>query len=157
MIQRIQTLFLILAVACLVATCFLPLGTITTDFSYYQYNAWSLHDTTADQQTIQNTYIIGLLAGILAVLALVAVFLYRNRPVQSKVCMAAMLLNLVLLLFISVIYPDLIFKKLDVINGNEVVLSMWCFLPICSALLFYLASKFINKDEKMVRAADRLR
>ena len=157
MIQRVQTLFLILAVACLAATCFLPLGDITTDFSYYEYDAWSLHDTTADQQIIQNTYIIGLLSAILAVLAVVAVFLYKKRPAQSKLCMAAMFLNLILILFISTIYPDLIFKKLDVINGNEARVAPWCFLPLCSALLFYLASKFINKDEKMVRAADRLR
>lgn len=157
MIQRIQSLLLVLAAACFIAACFLPLGTITTDYALYEYDAWSLHDCTPDAQVIHQNYIIGLIDCILAALALVTVFLYRKRPLQCKLCLAGMFLNLLLIVLISMVFPDWIYKKMDIINGNEMVMSMWAMLSIIPALLFYLAEKFITRDEKLVRAADHLR
>lgn len=47
MIQRIQSLFLLLAAACFTAACLLPIGDITNQF-YYIYTPWNVHDATPE-------------------------------------------------------------------------------------------------------------
>ncbi len=159
MIQRIQTLLLFVAAACLIVACFIPIGTITTDSVYYSYTTWTLHENVPDGQTIYSTFIIGILDIILATLGLVCIFLYKKRMVQSKICMAAVLLNLILVVLMLWVYPDIVFAKGSVFANQSLSTqyTIGAFLPIVSIALFYFSNKCIINDEKKVRAADRLR
>ena len=150
MIQRIQSLFLLGAAVCFGIACFMPIGT----FGSYVYTPWVLQ---LDGLNIRETYYVGLLQVILAVISFVAVFFYRNRPLQSKICTAAILLSLAMLLLMLWVYPDRIFPGIIRVEGFEITYSLWAFISIVPVALLYLANRFIMKDEKKVRAADRLR
>jgi uncharacterized membrane protein len=156
MIQRIQSLFLLAAAACFGIACFMPIGAFNVG-EMYVYSPWTL---SSGGEFVQETYYIGLLMVILAVMSFVAVFFYKNRPLQSKICMAAILIGVVLLLLMVYVYPDVVFAKryrtveVQYYGHGE---FPWVFLPFVSLVCLYLANRFILRDEKKVRAADRLR
>jgi hypothetical protein len=157
MIQRIQTVLLLVAAVCFAVACFMPVGTITTHETYYSVTSWALKEGIPNGAIVYPTYFIGLLQVILAVISFVAIFLYKNRPRQSKVCIAAVFINFVLILLLLYVYPNVVFSKLWQVAGAEMQHSLWAMLSVLPLACLYFANKFIIKDEKKVRAADRLR
>ena len=159
MIQRVQTVLFLVAAICFAVACFKPIGTITTMDKCYVVTPWSLkalEENNPDGKPIHQTYFIGLLQLTLAVISFVTIFLYKNRPLQSKFCIAATVINFVLLLLMLYVYPDIVFAKLPKIHYYEGQ-PPWVFLSIIPLACLYFANKFVIKDEKKVRAADRLR
>ena len=162
MIQRIQTVLFLVAAACFAVACFMPVGTITTFDTYYVITSWALKEYIPDGAIVYPTYFIGLLQVILASVSFVAIFLYKKRPTQSKVCMAAIFLNFALIILIGWVYPDIVFSKLPQVAGAEPQYYgkgqfPWVLLSFIPLLCLYIANKRIMKDEKKVRAADRIR
>ncbi len=72
-------------------------------------------------------------------------------------CLVAMLANFVLLLLMLWVYPDKTVPQIPQLDGGELQYSLWTLLSIVPLACYYFANKFIIKDEKMIRAADRLR
>ena len=157
MIQRIQTVLFLIASICFAVACFMPIGTITTHDTYYILTSWVLKENIPDGAIIQPVYFIGMLQIMLAVISFVAIFFYRKRPAQSKVCVAAILINCVLLVLMLWYYPNRVLPKIPQIHGEEIIYSLWALLSIFPAICLYFANKFILNDEKKLRAADRLR
>ena len=158
MIQRIQTVLFLVAAICFSIACFMPVGTITTYESYYLITSWGLEENIPNGEFLHPTYFIGLLQIILAGVSYVAIFLYKKRPTQSRVCIAALILNCILLVVMLWVYPDNILpSRLPFIAGGETIYSKWTLLSMAPLACFYFANKFILKDEKKVRASDRLR
>jgi hypothetical protein len=93
-----------------------------------------------------------LLNGALVLLTFISLFLYGNRPLQYKLTMLAFLINVVfvIVLFFS---TDHMQDRLKV----EAQYKLGAILPLISMVLLILASKAIRKDERKVKAADRLR
>lgn len=100
------------------------------------------------------------LAVVVIAVAVVCIFMYKNRVRQARVAMLGFVLNLVyvfLLFFYEVDgYADAV-KNYMHLDNIEVVWTLGSYTPIASLLLFFLASRAIRKDEAKVRAADRLR
>ncbi|MDR0603994.1 MAG: DUF4293 domain-containing protein [Bacteroidales bacterium] len=157
MIQRIQTLLLLVAVICFVAACFMPVGHITSHDTYYRITPWVLKVDISDGKIIHPTYFIGMLQALLAIISFIAIFLYKKRTVQSKFCTAAIIVNFILIITMLWVYPNHVFPKITYLSGAEVEYSLWTLLSIVPLICLYFANKFIIRDEKMVRAADRLR
>jgi hypothetical protein len=157
MIQRIQTLLLLVAAICFVITCFMPVGYITTDDIYYVITPWVLKENIPDGMIIYRTYFIGMLQTLLAIISFVAIFFYRKRALQSKICIAAIILNFILIIIMLWVYPDNILPKLHQISGSETDFSLFALLSVVPLICLYFANRYIIKDEKKVRAADRLR
>jgi hypothetical protein len=157
MIQRIQTLLFLAAAICFTAACFMPIGTITTYDTYYVLTSWVLKENIPNGAILQQTYFIGILQVFLAIISFVAIFFYAKRPTQSKICVAALVLNCLLLLLMLWYYPDNVIAKVLRIGSGEVRYSLWVLLSFFTAPCLYFANKFIIKDEKKLRAADRLR
>lgn len=157
MIQRIQSLLLLLAAICLIIAVFMPIATITTDNAQYLFTSWSLQLNIENGDVIFPTYYIGVMQIILAALSFITIFFYKNRATQSKMCIAGIVINFILLILILYVYPDNLFGKLYLLKDSQLVYSLWTILSIASLGLLFLANKFIKKDEKKVREADRLR
>ena len=155
MIQRIQSLLLFVAAVCLAVACFMPVGTIVTSDTYYIITSWAVKINIPNGETVSLTYYIGLLQVVIAIFSIVVLFSYKKRPLQSRLCLAAMFLNFILLAVMLWVYPDIILPKLLV--GGKIQYSLWTMLSILPLVCFYLANKLILKDEKKMRAADRLR
>ncbi|MGO1585666.1 DUF4293 domain-containing protein [Mesonia sp.] len=136
MIQRIQSvyLFLIITVVAL-GSYFLSLWTNESGESVY---------------AIDRLYIFGAFS-VSSILALVTIFLYKNRKLQFVVNRLNIILNFILLGFF--VYWSLMVPGEMQISENGIGM----FLPIISIVLLVMANKAIKKDEALVKSVDRLR
>lgn len=150
MIQRIQSVYLLLIVIFYSFMLFLPIAT----FGNYTYSVWSIKDSTGLAGI--PTYYLGLLAVIIIGIAISTIFLYKNRPLQSKLGVAIFVLILVFLSLMFFVYPEFVISKLggSEMQVNYTIYSFFGVLPLAFVLL---ANKAIQKDEKLVKSADRLR
>jgi hypothetical protein len=139
MIQRIQSIWLLLASICAFLTFKLPYysGTMTTD------TALSYHELKG---TTGGTGIL-ILTGLVSLLALVILFLYKQRVLQLRLCVAGIVLEVVLIF--------LYYRQVETFtNGSYSLAAM---LHSAIIIFFVLAGQAINKDEKLVKDSDRLR
>ncbi len=106
-----------------------------------------------------------LLTSVQFILLTVTLFSYRNRPRQLKLCTATFFLN-ILLLGLLFLGPDMLSVNLsnaldlglDKQTARKMVHYQWgSFFPFGSLIFINLASRFIKKDENLIRSADRLR
>lgn len=162
MIQRIQSLFLLVAAIIPIVLLFLPFGYITTDEAQYIFNSISLKYNIPDGHTIVRVYYVALCLVICSALSLIALFSYKKRIRQTQIISINMIVYLVTLMLILWICPDIIFKKYfetraldyEFQFAHKAVLLILVFVE---AVCLYLANRFIKKDEALVRSADRLR
>jgi hypothetical protein len=86
-----------------------------------------------------------------ALLALIAIFLFKNRKLQFVFGRIIILINLFLL-------GLLIYLSLN-LSGEASVSEkgIGMFLPVLAILFIVLANKAIKKDEDLVKSVDRLR
>jgi glucan phosphoethanolaminetransferase (alkaline phosphatase superfamily) len=165
MIQRIQTLWLAFIVLLSVAAFFFPIVDFTFEFKSMQttqyYGLLPQPSTQDSEQFIQLTpawSLVFMQIGV-ALIAIVSIFLYKNRPLQVKFAAGG-------LLFLTIYIAFLLFVKVDglekgitdlyaapIVNYNKIAVSF----PILQLLLFILAQRAIRKDERIVRSSDRLR
>ncbi len=162
MIQRIQTLYLVIVLALSVASFCFPLAVFETDkYDASEYNlipeAVSAETTSLPQGSIAwNAIFFPIASGVLA---LVAIFLYKNRPLQMKITAFGFLLStiyvgLLLLWIISAQETALAQQSIQV---TKTIYGVSTYLPMAQVLFFILAQRAIKKDEKMVRDSERIR
>ena len=135
MLQRIQTVYIILASICSGCLSFLlPLWTVA-DASYFAVDF--------------KVYIA--LFMVSALLSVVAVFKFKSRQTQFVLCRLNIILNLILLgLFV--------YRLLNLPGALEdAEKGIGLFLHVISIVLLVLANKAIKKDEALVKSVDRLR
>jgi hypothetical protein len=140
MIQRIQTIFLFLAAAGNVALGLMP---------WAKSDSASPAGAFSDMVLSASDHIIAILAFFGAAIAgLVAIGLFSKRPRQIQMTRLSVLLTLggaALLIWIS--YAEKAEKEMQ--------MAFFLWIPVL--LLDALAIRNISRDEKKVRAADRLR
>lgn len=136
MIQRIQTVYLFLAA--------LVSGVLIWVVEFY------LNGEGNEFVGMDESLYFGIFMGS-SLMSVIAVFLFRNRQLQTVVNR----LNLLLNLFILGVY---VYQSL-MMSGETAVSEkgIGMFIPILSIVLIVLANKAIRKDEQLVKSADRLR
>ncbi|OAV44273.1 DUF4293 domain-containing protein [Lewinella sp. 4G2] len=88
--------------------------------------------------------------GLAGLLLLVTIFLFNNRKLQMNLTLAG-----IVLVLIGAAYGAFRFFS-DVAAGNATP-DFGLVLPLLAIVFAWLARTNINKDEKLVRSADRLR
>ncbi|MBN8826403.1 MULTISPECIES: DUF4293 domain-containing protein [unclassified Spirosoma] len=157
MIQRVQSIFLFLIAVAMGTALATPLweksGTKSPEMAHLsalQYTQQQGVTTYAD-----TVWYLALLIALVGVVALYAIFQYKNRLTQTALC-AVNALMLTAIMGI-VLYRTLYLGKLygDPENQGDFLTG---FYAIIAALVFNaLANRFIRRDEKLVRGSDRLR
>ena len=100
------------------------------------------------------TYYISIGAVLVALVALFSIFKYTNRLLQIK--LGALISFLILLLMMLIYY--LFTRANSIILPNQQGEFLYGFYMPAIALIFnFLANRFIRRDEKLVRSADRIR
>ena len=136
MIQRIQTLYMLLAFLLVgVLPFFIPLWNTAEGPFYFM-------------QDITYTALVGLNVSLL----LVSILFYKKRQHQFVLNRLNMIIMLILLgLFV--------YRSLNVSGGTAAVSEkgIGIYLPLISIVLLALANKAIKKDEELVKSVDRLR
>jgi hypothetical protein len=137
MIQRIQTIYLVLA---FVITGILP----------FLFPLWTMNNGK-DYFFMQNQIYV-ILLGLSTTLTVYSIVSYKKRQNQFVVGRLNIILNLILLgLFV--------YRSLN-LPGETALVSekgIGMFLPIVAIVLLALANKAIKKDEDLVKSVDRLR
>ena len=168
MIQRIQSVFLLILVIAMVSLLFLPLWTKTNPANNQEVvlSAFGLNSeaatatdaaaTSVDASFInENTMAIGALAIIIALVALYEIFQYKNRFTQIKLGLLNSLL-LAALLGTVFYYSSYVGDEL-VKTTTPGKYQAGFYLPILGLIVNSLANRFIKRDEDLVRSVDRLR
>ena len=136
MIQRIQTIYLLISAG-------ISAGLI------FVFQLWT---TTSEMQFFAKDDILYLsLFLVSAALALISIFMYKNRKSQFMLGRLNIILNFILLgLFV--------YRSLNLSGETDVSeKGIGILLPIFSIVFLVLANKAIKKDEDLVKSVDRLR
>lgn len=172
MIQRIQTIWLGLAIVCMVLCFTMPMAEytlLTADGVELTARYGLSGDSSADLQeatgnvmpmsTIASWPMIALALGTILA-SILAIFLYHNRVVQMRVVAVALLFCMayIALTFIWAVdgYGDMAATYVKALPA-KIIWKAGSFMPLGAMVLFILAQRAIKSDERKVRAADRLR
>ena len=157
MIQRIQSVFLLLLALAMLSVLVLPLWHKTDGLTHQELTmtAWGF---SAQGLTLPPglgpVFLIASFAIGSAGLAVREIFLFRNRIGQLK------LGSLNLLLIVATLGAAFYFSnKGDQLLNNKLEghYLAGMYLPTLALVLNLLANRFIRTDERLVRSADRLR
>ena len=154
MIQRIQTLYLLVITALLTVTLFARLAWFGGEGSEFGLYAFALKD--AEGAVLHSTVYLGILLSLAAVVPLVTIFLYRRRMLQIRLCVVEMVL-LVGSAVMEGIYYYLGCRVVSDLPFHTQGVGVAIALPVVSLLFAWLAARAIFRDELLVRGADRIR
>ena len=140
MIQRQQTLWLLLATAAAILSFMFPFVT-----------GIELVDKTAMEKTAEivagSNFFVLLLTIASAALSTITIFLFKNRKQQLWLC----LLGIVITMGIIALY---------IIQMNKLThstIALFAVLPFVILASYFLAFRNIRKDEKLIKSLDKLR
>ncbi len=155
MIQRVQSIFLMLIGVCMISMLFLPIWSKTgIEGEVAKLTAMNL---TYQKQTQLNsipTFYIGILCVISMMVAYTSLFSFKNRMLQIKLNMA----NSLVIISAMGCCAYLIATKGEVmISGAKGNMGFGVFMPAVALIFNMIANRFIWKDEKLVRSSNRLR
>lgn len=143
MLQRIQSIFLLLAGVCAILPYSLPVATTETN-SAESYLFADGSFTSGDDTLLLVCF------GLAALLWLADIFLYQNRILQIRLSTLALLL-----VVIGGGYGGFLLGQ-DSAEAQS-TLSAGIALPIAAMAFGLLAIRYIRADENLVRSSDRLR
>jgi len=138
MIQRIQTLWLLLTAACAFISLKLP---------FYTGNVMENQSSVFKSLTASSSLLINIITVIIGVFAIVFIFLFKNRKRQLWL---TFLLFLLTILQIVLLY----FQTSSFVQGTWAISIL---IYIAMPILLILAMRGIYKDEQLVKSVDRLR
>lgn len=158
MIQRIQTVYLALAVIALGLLFAFPLAQFFAENGAYVLSITGLKNMVPGGEN-PFPYLIFLPLSIVtvcaAILAMVSLLQYKNRSLQIRLTNIGVLIIIFLILGIFFFYIPLIEKKISIVPDYTKVLGIY--MPLIALVSFVLANRAIKRDDRLVRSADRLR
>lgn len=140
MIQRQQTLWLLLATIAGILSFMFPFVTGT-----------ELVEKTTMQKPAEidagSKFFILLLTIASIAISTISIFLFKNRKQQQWLCLLGVLIA-GLLIFLYILEMNKLIKP---------TLALFCILPFAMLVGYFLAFRNIRKDEKLVKSLDKLR
>ncbi|WP_115881062.1 DUF4293 domain-containing protein [Lutibacter oceani] len=144
MIQRVQTIYLLLATLFSGGLIFLlNLWTNNEGVKFFVIDSFSTNNTLLN--------IMSVLFFISSLITIVAIFQYKKRQLQFVLGRLTILINFILLGILVYFAQNLSGE----INVSEKGIGL--LIPIFTIVLVVLANKAIKKDEELVKSVDRLR
>lgn len=147
MIQRIQTLFMLVAGLLMGSLYFQKFADIIVNNELHIFNAFGIFK---EEELLFSGMPLMILIGIITAMHFVAVFLFKKRILQIRILAFTIILLLGLFgMFFYYTYAS--FEEV------KVAFKVATALPIVAVILDWLAIRAIGKDEALVRSLDRLR
>jgi len=138
MIQRRQTLWLLLATIAAVLSFMFPFVTGKEAIKNMQQD--KVIDAASD-------FFLLILTGGSIILSAVTIFLFKDRKMQIRLCLMGLLLSVII-----IVRYIMLMNKL---TNNT--LALYAVLPFIFLASYFLAFRDIRKDEKLVKSLDKLR
>ena len=169
MIQRIQTIYLLLVMALGITLCFEPILTFDAVTEEGLQREWELGatglseitdvtewpDITLSEEHINGIWGLLLTTLLIPILACVDIFLYNKRILQARL---NIFLAMLCLGYYGIMGIYVWFAKMNIhVEGLNWHITPWLAIPAICLILTVMATRRILKDEALVRAADRIR
>lgn len=150
MIQRIQTVYILVATILATLMLFLPWVTYYSDATSLVFSVFG-DDSTATKSA---NMLVSIAVSI--VLTAVSLFMYSNRKKQMKLVRFAMIFNVLTFINFGVLH----YINIDSITAEGELSMSYGIAPalvLVNLVLLWLANKAIKKDDDLVKSVDRLR
>lgn len=154
MIQRIQTVYLLIAEILIGALFFVPFADIVgKDGNIYRFDIKGMVLEGAQKpEIIYSSLPLILLCAFCLVLIVITIYQFKNRILQMRL---SKFIIFILLGFGGLIYFYL--RSCAQIVSGTYSIHIYLVFPVIAAILIYLAIRAIAKDEMLVRSIDRIR
>jgi hypothetical protein len=154
-IQRIQTLYLLIVAGLFIALLFLPLAVLQSGGSLYMFDVAGVTTFAKPPELVFPTWSMMSVAAIVILLSFTIIFMYKRRILQIRMC----IFNSLVIIGFCVLFGFYLwqFNKSLQLPDLRITLRLWTSFPIISLILNYLAIRNIGSDEALVRSLDRLR
>lgn len=150
MLQRIQSVFLVLASAAMLVASATSLATFYYNSNEVVFEAMGIYINGTLNDSTWGLFAISLSSSILA---LITIFLYKNRILQIRLSIFNIILMIGFYLFFGFIFYKV--YSVDVLLFNKIGVGI--IMPIIAIILTILAIRKIGADEALVQSLNRLR
>ena len=155
MLQRIQSIYLLLASLAIFALFLFPLAhNVYISNKPVTIAATGIYEDVNGQQVQTQSFLaLTIVTVIIALVPLVIIFLYKNRKQQIALCYSALLV----IIAFSYWMAQTVKGKMGAIQLDTHNWGIGLFASSASIIFISLAISAIKRDDKLVKSADRLR
>ena len=150
MLQRIQTVYLLLASICMVVSLLTNLAVFTFGGEIVNFEAMGFY---LNEEIIFSTWGLFIIGNITAVLSVLIVFIYKKRMLQIR--LAGM--NLFIILGYYGLIAFYILKRNPEVGSTFENVGIGMITPFVAIVFTYLAIRKIGADEALIRSLNRIR
>lgn len=150
MLQRIQTVFLVLAAAAMLTASSTALATFYYNSDEVVFEAMGIYMNGTLNDSTWGLFALGLCS---SVLALLTIFLYKNRMLQIRLS----IFNIVLMIGFYLFFGFILYKVFSVDDLLFNKIGIGVVMPVIAIILTILAIRKIGADEALVQSLNRLR
>lgn len=150
MIQRIQSLYLLVAVALMATTLCTPLMWTAASGEQIHLSAFAI--TSGDEVVCPTPHYLPILLILACALPFITIFLFKRRMLQIRLCAAEAVLLIGCALMEAMIFWGPLGSR-----GESSSLLPASFAPLAALFFVWLAARAIFRDELLVRSLDRIR
>lgn len=151
MIQRIQTVYLLLAAIVSSICLFMQIGLYEPETMGVGYRMYNLYLIDGEHRLSFRVAPLFVLLVLQIVVCLVTIFKFNNRKQQMHMCLWAN--GLIVSWFVAYALYAFVLG----VEGHTFYVLWPMVLPLVAFVFIVLARRGIRADEKLVRAADRIR
>ena len=151
MIQRKQTLFLVLAIILSITCLCMPIGILEPVGMGTPTVIWNLGTVVQGSGVQFSNWPLFAFLAVSIVLEIIAIFTYHRRMLQAKLCSWSIVFSLAW-------YTYFAFSILNGFGKSFTFhLQFAACLPLVAIIALVLARRGVIHDEKLIRSADRIR
>lgn len=152
MIQRIQSVYLLIAAILMAVVVCTPLAVLLgVSDSFYLFKSVGIF---ADgSRFVYPSWAIAACAGVSALISFVAIFLFKKRKVQIKMCY----ISIILIILFYAAFAFYLSAGQTALDAKFTKVEYGLALPAISLVLTVLALSKIKADERLIQSLNRIR
>ncbi len=153
MIQRKQSLYLLLSALIMGLLYFFPIAEFMVNSTNYYFDYLEIASVAdAKKQVVSTVYPIAFLLTLIVLLSLVGILAFKNRNLQTRVTIFNIVLKIGFLI-LSAFYILKVGSAFD----SKFYLQFSFIFPLVAIVLDFLAFKSILRDIRIIKSYDRIR
>lgn len=152
--QRIQTVYLFIAIVLNALLFKLNIASLKWEESSYNFGLMGLQN--AEGEMIYSSVTLAVVCAVSILVSFIIIVLFKKRQLQIKLAQLNLLIQAALVALILFMVDDAV-AALGNTEGISISYGAGTFVSLIPILFIYLAIRSIKKDDALVRAADRIR
>jgi len=158
MLQRIQSVYLVLAALAIILMFFFPLATyyneLSGNYKFFIYGVTCMDPEPGVRFSPLFTLPLTGLALFSSILTVTTLFLYKKRVLQIRLCAINLLVILLMIVVIFFFYAS----RITAMTGIEPAYNYaGMVMPLAALVFLILSHRSIKRDESLVKSSERLR